>query len=100
VPFSLLTVAIHAATPALLPGDQILLCVGALAARMEVHVPATPLVLRRVASAVRAKALVPPGPPSWDEIEADVMARRELLLARLDRELARRHTPRSHRLAS
>jgi len=95
VRLNLVCLVAHASVPALVPGNTTCFT------DRDLVIPHTPAILRRLASAVRDRALVVAAHahPTLDEIEADVLARHAVLMARLDREIARRHRARL-RLAS
>jgi hypothetical protein len=78
----------HDTIPALVAGNT--LGIVATEAGLELRCPLTPLLLRHLAEAMKAKALVPlPDPgPSFDEIERLVEHDRRELMARVDRLLS------------
>lgn len=85
----LVCTAPHAALPALTAGVAITLV--RTDRGLEVHAPGTPSILARIAQAFRDGALVltDPTDPLIEEMERQIMADRDRLLARADALLAR-----------
>ena len=85
---SLTCVALHPSIPNLDPGVSI----GLSRARdggIVLHVPGTPRILTALVAALKDRALQPPpSDPFWDELEAEIMATRDELLARADQILS------------
>ena len=81
MPLALTCQALHQMIPALLPGDAITLD-RRPDGQLEIHAPATPTLLQRIAQAVRDGALVLKNPTDWEEIERMVSADRDRLRAK------------------
>ena len=86
---ALTCVALHPAIPAMDFGVSL----GISRSRsggLTIHLPGNAKILGCVIDALRAGALVPPtgSSPFWDEIEREIMATRDELLARADQLLS------------